>query len=129
MKEKEPEKNEENEEEESKEEKEMKDLNNLYYLTGLYFFNNKQAIADFNKHYQFFTSDKEKKQINKKKLYDYFIKGVASGTKNEVDGDKMRFFLDEFLKYIIVHAAKKSATKYEFDCQLYPNQNGIFLMH
>ena len=117
------EKKEEDEEEESKEEKEMKDLNNLYYLTDLYFFDNKQAINDFDKHYQFFTSDKEKKKINKQKLYDYFIKGIASGTKNEVDGDKMGFFLDEFLKYFIVHAAKKSATKYEFDCQLYPKIN------
>ena len=117
------EKNEEDEEEESKEEKEMKDLNNLYYLTDLYFFDNKQAIEDFDKHYKFFTSDKEKKKINKQKLFDYFIKGIASGTKNEVDGDKMGFFLDEFLKYFIIHAAKKSATKYEFDCQLYPKIN------
>ena len=101
----------------------MKDLNNLYYLTDLYFFDNKQAIAEFDKHYKFFTSDKEKKKINKQKLYDYFIKGIASGTKNEVDGDKIGFFLDEFLKYFIVHAAKKNAKKYEFDCQLYPKIN------
>ena len=114
---------EENEEEESKEDKEMKDLNNLYYLTDLYFFDNKQAIAEFDKHYKFFTSDKEKKKINKQKLYDYFIKGIASGTKNEVDGDKIGFFLDEFLKYFVVHAAKKKAKKYEFDCQLYPKIN------
>ena len=122
-KEKENQNEEENEEEESKEDKEMKDLNNLYYLTDLYFFDNKQAIAEFDKHYKFFTSDKEKKKINKQKLYDYFIKGIASGTKNEVDGDKIGFFLDEFLKYFVVHAAKKKAKKYEFDCQLYPKIN------
>ena len=122
-KEKEQGKEEENNEEESKEVKEMKDLNNLYYLTDLYFFENKQAIEAFDKHYQTFTSDKEKKKINKQKLYDYFIKGIASGTKNEVDGDKLGFFVDDFLKYFIVHASKKKAKKYEFDCQLYPKIN------
>ena len=116
-------KEEEDENEAANEEQEMMDLNNLYYLTDLYFFDNKQAIGEFDKHYQFFTSDKEKKKINKQKLYDYFIKGIASGTKNEVDGDKIGFFLDEFLKYFVVHAAKKSAQKYEFDCQLYPKIN------
>ena len=124
-KEQENQKEEEDEDEESKLEKEMKDLNNLYYLTDLYFFDNKQAISEFDKHYKFFTSDKDKdkKKINKTKLYDYFIKGIASGTKSEVDGDKIGFFLDEFLKYFVVHAAKKTAKKYEFDCQLYPKIN------
>ena len=117
------EKQKEEEEDEDKKDQEMKDLNNLYYLTDLYFFENKQAIKEFDKHYEFFTSDKEKKKINKQKLYDYFIKGIASGTKNEVDGDKIGFFLDDFLKYFVVHAAKKKAKKYEFDCQLYPKIN------
>ena len=123
--EKEKQNEEEDEEGESKEEREMKDLNNLYYLTDLYFFENKQAINEFDRHYKFFTSDKDKdkKKINKQKLYDYFIKGIASGTKSEVDGDKLGFFLDDFLKYFIVHAAKKKAKKYEFDCQLYPKIN------
>jgi hypothetical protein len=124
-KEQEKQQEEEDEDQESKLEKEMKDLNNLYYLTDLYFFDNKQAISEFDKHYKFFTSDKDKdkKKINKTKLYDYFIKGIASGTKSEVDGDKYGFFLDEFLKYFVVHAAKKNAKKYEFDCQLYPKIN------
>ena len=129
---KQEEKQKENEEEdEDKKEQDMKDLNNLYYLTDLYFFENKQAINEFEKHYQFFTSDKEKKKINKQKLYDYFIKGIASGTKNEVDGDKIGFFLDDFLKYFVVHAAKKKAKKYEFDCQLYPkiNHNNMDLIN
>jgi hypothetical protein len=56
-------------------------------------------------------------------LIDYFIKGIASGLKNEVDGDKVGFFLDDFSKYMIVRAAKKTAQKYEFDIQLYPKIN------
>jgi hypothetical protein len=106
-----------------KEEKDMKDLNNLYYLTDLYFFDNKQACKEFDKHYQLFTTDKIKKTINKQKLYDYFISGIASGTKNEVDGDKIGFFLEDFVKYCVVRATKKRAKKNEFDIKCYPKIN------
>ena len=51
----------------------MKCLNNLYYLTDIYFFDFKQAIEEFNKHYHCFTTDKSDKNINKQKLLDYFI--------------------------------------------------------
>ena len=109
--------------EESKEEKEMKNLNNLYYLTDLYFFDFKQAIKEFDSHYKFFTTEKSGKSINKQKLPDYFINGIASGTKQEVDGDKYGFFLEDFVKYYVVHATKKKAKKNEFDCQLFPKIN------
>ena len=123
-KEKERKKKKENEEEDGdKEEKEMKNLNNLYYLTDLYFFDFKQAIKEFDKHYKFFTTEKSGKSITKQKLPDYFINGVASGTKQEVDGDKYGFFLEDFVKYYVVHANKKKAKKNEFDCQLFPKIN------
>ena len=124
---KEKEKKEENDE---KEEKEMKCLNNLYYLTDIYFFDFKQAIEEFNKHYHCFTTDKSDKNINKQKLLDYFINGIASGTKKEVDGDKYGFFLEDFVKFYMVHANKKKAKKNEFDCQLFPkvNHNNIKLI-
>ena len=124
------ERKEEEEDGESKEEKEMKDLNNLYYLTDLYFFDFKQAIEDFSKHYKIFTSDKSKQSINKQKLHDYFISGIASGTKKEVDGDKYGFFLEDCVKYYVIHANKKKAKKNEFDCQLFPkiNHNNINLI-
>ena len=101
----------------------MKNLNNLYYLTDLYFFDFKQAIDEFGKHYKFFTTDKSEKSINKQKLLDYFISGIASGTKKEVDGDKYGFFLEDFLKYYVIHANKKKAKKNEFDCQLITKNN------
>ena len=118
------------EENDEKEEKEMKCLNNLYYLTDIYFFDFKQAIEEFNKHYHCFTTDKSDKNINKQKLLDYFINGVASGTKKEVDGDKYGFFLEDFVKFYMVHANKKKAKKNEFDCQLFPkvNHNNIRLI-
>ena len=37
--------------------------------------------------------------------------GIASGTKNEVDGDKYGFFLEDFMKYYVIHANKKKAKK------------------
>ena len=105
----------------------MKYLNNLYYLTDLYFFDFKQAIEDFNKHYKTFTTDKSDKSINKQKVLDYFINGIASGTNKEVDGDKYGFFLEDFVKFYVIHANKKKAKKNEFDCQLFPkiNHNNI----
>ena len=124
------ERKEDEEDAESKEEKEMKFLNNLYYLTDLYFFDFKQAIEEFNRHYKIFTSDKPNKSINKQKLHDYFISGIASGTKKEVDGDKYGFFLEDCVKYYVIHASKKKAKKNEFDCQLFPkiNHNNINLI-
>ena len=129
-KEKKEEKKEEKKDEErdEKEEKEMKNLNNLYYLTDLYFFDFKHAIEEFNKHYKIFTTDKtDKSIINKQKVLDYFINGIASGTKKEVDGDKFGFFLEDFIKFYVIHANKKKAKKNEFDCQLFPkiNHNNI----
>ena len=61
---------------------------------------------------------------------DYFINGIASGTKKEVDGDKYGFFLEDFVKFYMVHANKKKAKKNEFDCQLFPkvNHNNIKLI-
>ena len=127
---KEKEKEKKDDEKDEKEEKEMKYLNNLYYLTDLYFFDFKQAIEEFNKHYKIFTTDKSDKSINKQKVIDYFINGIASGTKKEVDGDKFGFFLEDFIKFYVVHANKKKAKKNEFDCQLFPkiNHNNINLV-
>ena len=50
---------------------------------------------------------------NKQKLHDYFISGIASGTKKEVDRDKYGFFLEDFMKYYVIHANKKKAKKNE----------------
>ena len=121
----------ENEDEES----EMKLLNNLYYVIECYFFDTKQAISSFDEHYQYFRNDKKeesskKNKIDRRKVYDYFIKGIAPGTKEEVAGNKFGFFMDNFVKYVIINCNKKKAKKMEFDCQLYPkiNHNNIELI-
>ena len=80
-------------------------------LALVYFFDFKQALEEFTKHYKFFAEDVNKKSINKQKLHDYFISGIASGTKNEVDGDKYGFFLEDFMKYYIKYANKKKRKK------------------
>ena len=94
-------------------------------LALVYFFDFKQALEEFTKHYKFFTEDANKKSINKQKLHVYFISGIASETKKEVDGDKYGFFLEDFMKYYVIYANKKKAKKNEFDRQLI-NTNSNF---
>ena len=103
--------------------KKMKDINNIYYYTDLYFFDTKQAPKKFNKHYKFFTADKIKTTVNKGNLYDYFIKGIATGTKDEVENEKYGFFIDYFNKLYIIKADKTIGNKYEFDLKIYPQIN------
>ena len=103
--------------------KEMQLLNKLYYITDFYFFDTEQAVKFFDTHYKSFTEEEPKKNINKSKLYDYFIKGIATGTEEEVHGDKAGLFLDEFNKFFIIRASKKSANKREYDSQPFPKIN------
>ena len=103
--------------------KETKNLNKLYYITDIYFFDSEQAVKLFDVHYKVFTRDESRKAITKSKLYDYFIKGIATGTEDEVHGDKAGLFLDEFNKFLVVRASKKSANKKEYDSQPYPKVN------
>ena len=101
----------------------MNNMNNIYYLTDLYFFDNKKAYRIFNSHYQFFTMDKKKDIVNKGNLYDYFIKGIATGTKDEVEKEKIGFFIEYFNKLYIIKADKSLGNKYEFDLKIHPTIN------
>ena len=104
---------------------EMKQLNKFYYLTDIYFFDKGQATNDFNEHYKAFTKDKNKKKIkiNSKNVYDYFAKGIATGTEPSVPADKTGLFLDEFKRFIIINVTKKTSSKQEYDCQPFPKVN------
>ena len=119
-KEKQEENNDYNEEEPSEE---MQLLNKLYYITDIYFFDKKQAIKSFDEHYKAFTADDPKKSINSRNIYDYFIKGIATGTGQEVPWDKTGIFLDEFNKFIIIQVTKTVVNKQEYDCQPFPKIN------
>ena len=101
----------------------MREINDIYYYTDLYFYDSKQAPIKFNDHYQFFTADKLKNAVNKGNLYDYFIKGIATGTKDEVNNEKYGFFIDYFNKLYIIKVDKKIGNKYEFDLKIYPQIN------
>ena len=101
----------------------MKNLNSLYYYIDLYFFDTKQTLKQFNNHYQFFTADKIKSVVNKDNLYDYFIKGIATGTKDEVESEKFGFFIEYFSKLYIIRADKNIGNKYEFDLKIHPQIN------
>ena len=98
-------------------------LNKFYYITDIYFFDKKQALKIFDEHYKAFTKDKPKKTINSRNIFDYFVKGIATGTCKEVPLEKTGLFLDEFNKFIIIQVTKNSVNKSEFDPQPFPKIN------
>jgi len=111
---------------------EMKKLNIIYYITDIYFFDKKQAIKEFDAHYKAFTEEDSKKSINSRNVYDYFIKGIATGTEKEVPCEKTGLFLDEFNKFCIIHVSKIktkngdaviSVNRKDFDPQPFPKIN------
>ena len=128
-----PEEEEEKEDEKEKKEKKKKEgpprkmieLNQLYDFTNIFFFDTKQCKKIFNKHYETFTEDNinNRKQITRSKIFDYFIKGIATATKEEVTGMKTGLFVDELNKFTIIYASKKAANKYELDSQPHPKIN------
>ena len=124
-KKKEKEQKKEEEAKKNQEKKEIAELNYIYYLTDGYFFDTKQACEVFTKHYQVYSTekDKEKKKINKQKVYDYFITCIARGTADEVKGNKIGLFMDDFNKYVIIYATKKTANKQELNAQPHPKMN------
>ncbi len=103
----------------------MIELNQLYDFTNIFFFDTKQCGKIFNKHYETFTEDNiyNRKKISKSKIYDYFIKGISTATKEEVSGTKVGLFLDNLNKFTIILTSKKAANKQEFDSQPYPKVN------
>ena len=129
--EKEKEEKPEEKKEEKKKEKEgpskkMLELNQLYEYTNIFFFDCRQCQKIFNKHYNIFTEDNinnRKKINNKSKVFDYFIKGIATATKEEVTGMKTGLFMDKLNKFTIIFASNKSANKQEFDSQPHPKVN------
>ena len=105
--------------------KKMRELNELYEITNIYFFDTKQCKKIFNKHYQTFTTDNiiNRKKINRATVFDYFIKGIAPATKDEVNGIKTGLFIDQLNKLTIIYASKKAANTQEFDVQPHPKIN------
>ena len=106
--------------------KKLLELNQLFEYTNIFFFDVKQCQKMFNKHYNTFTEDNinnRKKINNRNKVIDYFIKGVATATKEEVTGMKTGLFMDQLNKFIIIFASKKAANKQEFDSQPHPKVN------
>jgi penicillin-binding protein 2A len=125
QKRKEKEKKKEEKEKDEKEKKEMREMNEIFFLTDGYFFDTKQACEIFNKHYLSHTTDKIKnrKQINKQKVFDYFITSIATGTLDEVQGKKVGLFMEDLNRYNIIYCSKKAASKKELNAQPHPKIN------
>jgi hypothetical protein len=105
--------------------KKMKNINNLYDNTNIFFFDTKQCVKMFNKHYENFTEDNINnfKKITRAKIFDYFIKGIAPATKEEVSGMKTGLFMEQLNNLKIIYTSKKAANTQDFDCQPYPKIN------
>ena len=128
---------EEQEEEKKKEKKEKKNedgpskkmiqLNQLIDFSQIFFFDTKQAPKLFNAHYEAFTEDNKynRKPIGRTKIFDYFITGIATATKEEVSGIKTGLFMDDYNKFNVIFTSKKAASKQEFDAQPHPKRNHI----
>ena len=99
-------------------------INKFYYVTDIYFFDKKQAIKSFSEHYKYFTTDDSKKLISSKNVFDYFIKGISTGTESEVPNDKTGIFLDEFNEFCLIQVSKNSVVyKQEYDPHPFPKIN------
>ena len=105
-------------------------INSMFYLTDLYYFDFKEATKTFDGHYKTFTIDNPKREIDKKKTFDYFIKGIATATKPNVEGHKLGLFIDEFNKFAVVEAKGKNANTHLYDSRPYPkvNHNNLSLV-
>ena len=122
---KEQEQEKEQKEQFKKDKKEMRQLNEIFFFTDGYFFDTKQACEIFNKHYLCHTTDnkKNKKVINKQKVFDYFITAIARGATDEVQGNKIGLFMEDCSKYTIIYCSKKTASKKELNAQPHPKIN------
>ncbi len=101
----------------------LKNINDIFYLTDIFFFDTKEASKTFDNHYKNFTTEKNKSEITGKKIYDYFIKGIATATRDYVEGIKVGLFLSEFSNFECIFTTQKKAQKKNYECQPYPKIN------
>ena len=98
----------------------QKHLKQLYDLTDIFFFDEKQALKMFDKHLKSFSKKKTSNNLNKAKLYDYFISSIAGNSNG--NQQKIGLFINELEEFIIVICSNKSASKNVLDCKLYPQK-------
>ena len=124
-KEQEKEKEKEEKEKDKQNKKEMREMNEIFFLIDGYFFDTKQACELFNNHYLAHTTEKKKnrKQINKQKVFDYFITSIATGTLDEVQENKIGLFMEDLNRYNVIYCSKKAAAKKELNPQPHPKIN------
>ena len=101
----------------------LKDINDLFYLTDIFFFDTKEASKTFDNHFKNFKNEKIKNEINEKNIFDYFIKGIATATRDYVDGIKVGLFLSKFSNFEIIISTAKKSNKKNYECQPYPKIN------
>ncbi len=115
----------------------MKQLNKIYLLTDTFIIDSKDAVSNFNKHYETFRAknkkeEKDKKGKNQKEIEmtekdinDYFIHTIAYRGELSLQNSKVCFILDEnFTKITILEVPLGGkATILNYDVKPYPKIN------
>ncbi len=120
------EENNENNEEKPKNSKKFsnqKKLNLLYKITDIFFFDEKQAYELFDRHLKCFGEKNTSNNLNKTKIYDYFISSIAGNNTDSNDSkEKIGLFLKDMENFIIIECSNNTGTKDILDCKLYPKK-------
>ena len=115
----------------------MKQLNKIYLLTDTFIIDSKDAVSNFNKHYETFRAknkkeEKDKKGKNQKEIEmtekdinDYFIHTIACRGELSLQNSKVCFILDEkFTKITILEVPLGGkASILNYDVKPFPKIN------
>ena len=113
------------------EEESIKQINKIYLLTDTFILDCKDAISNFNKHYQSFRgkNKKEEKEMTEKDINDYFIHTIACGGNLSLQNSKVCFMLDDKFKKITILEVPmgNKGTNLNYEIKPYPkiNKNNI----
>ena len=107
----------------------MKQLNKIYLLTDTFIIDSKDAVSNFNKHYETFRAKNKKEEkdnkgknqkeegMTEKDINDYFIQTIACRGELSLQNSKVCFILDEkFTKITILEVplgGKSSILNYD----------------
>lgn len=97
-------------------------LNRLFLLTDTFLLENKDALKNWNKHYEAFQTKKNEGLMSEKDIFSYFINTIACRGSLSMIYSKVGFFLDNnFSKLTIIEVPMSAkAPSYTYDIKPYP---------
>ena len=100
-------------------------LNKIYLLTDTFILNAKDALVNFNQHYQTFSTNQTLSQLDEKNINDYFITTIACGGNLSLINSKIAFIIDDnFTKITIIEVPMNTKPIIlNYDIKPYPKIN------